>query len=385
MKWLTLALLLLAGCEKSTRPPLSVEAYVWQSPDRPEVRQAITRAEGTVETFHVRAAELRWTGKKFAIQRFLTQLPSPGCGLVVRIGASASRLEWTPSQIEIVAGVVRELAKLHPREIQCDYDCPQKRLPGYRVLLDALQSAAGTVPVLPTALPTWLDEPDFRKLIAGRGGYVLQVHSLQLPKAPGESAAIFDPSAARIAANKAAALQVPFRIAMATYGCEVRFGADGKVADVVSEDASSAPGAARTFILADPVESARLVREWMEKPPTGMQGIVWYRLPVAGDRRNWPWETFQLVVRGEMDQSAADFEATPGTGARDLFVTNHGRFPVLLPEEILVTSPGDCGRRSRGLPHGAAGRRASLHPQIRRLAVARPRKKDFRRMVENRR
>lgn len=340
MKWLAPALLiLLAACQKPARPPLTVEAYVWQAPHRPEVQKAMTRATGVVEKLHIRAAELRWTGDQFETQRTLTKLPTPGCGLVVRIGASASQLEWTPRQIESVAEVFRELAKLNPAEIQCDYDCPQKRLDRYQVLLDGLQAAAGSVPVLPTALPSWLDEPGFRKLIEGHGGYVLQVHSLQLPKHNSDPALIFDPVSAREAARKAAKLRVPFRIAMATYGCEIRFGSDGKISDVISEDGGKPTGAERTFALADPIESARLVREWTRDPPTGLLGIVWYRLPVEGDRRNWPWETFKLVIHGEESPSKPELEASPGPGARDLFLVNRGRTPVRLPREIIVTSP----------------------------------------------
>ena len=299
----------------------------------------MTRAAGQVGKTHVRAAELRWNGDRFTTSRSLTKLPAPGCGLVVRIGASASQLEWTPPQIEAVAEIFRDFAGLGPSEIQCDYDCPQKRLGRYRVLLDALQAAAGTVPVLPTTLPSWLDEPDFRQLIEGRGGYVLQLHSLKLPKRAGDPVMVFDPVSARISATKAAALRVPFRIAMATYGCEIRFGPDGKVTDVISEDPAGATAADRSFALADPVESARLVREWNANPPEGLRGIIWYRLPVEGDRRNWPWETFQLVIRGEEDLSKPELEASPGSGARDLFVANRGRFPLLLPREIVVSSP----------------------------------------------
>lgn len=339
MKWLALGLLLLASCQKPVRTSLTVEAYVWQAPDRPEVQQAMKEAAGVISKLHIRAAELKWDGSRFETRRALTNLPSPGCGLVVRIGASASQLEWSPPQIAAVAEVFQGLAKLGPAEIQCDYDCPQKRLGRYRVLLDALQSAVGKVPVLPTTLPSWLDEPEFRKLIAGCPGYVLQVHSLQLPKRSGEPIIIFSPDTAKAAAIKTSAMNVPFRIAMATYGCEVRFDAEGKVTDVISEDSSSAAAAERSFALADPVASARLIREWTNNPPAGLQGIVWYRLPVEGDRRNWPLETLELVSRGEVSESTPAFEATPGTGARDLFVVNHGRFPVKLPGEVIITSP----------------------------------------------
>ena len=336
MKWLALVCLSLTACQKPARQVLTTEAYVWQSPGRAEVQQAMTRAVGHVATLHIRAAEMRWAGDRFETEHTLTKLPSPGCGLVVRIGASASHLEWTPKQIEQVSAIFRELAKLGPMEIQCDFDCPQKRLGNYKVLLDALQSASGKIPVFPTALPSWLDEPDFQRLIAGRGGYVLQVHSLQLPRRAGDPVVIFDPTSARVAAEKAAALKVPFRIAMATYGCEVRFGTDGKVTDVISEDVGDSPAAGRAFALADPVESARLVREWTLAPPEGLRGIVWYRLPVASDRRNWPWETFERVIRGEAESSTPDLEISPGAGAKDLFVINRGKFPVPLPGEVRI-------------------------------------------------
>lgn len=339
MKWLVLGFLLVVGCQKLTRQPLTVEAYVWQAPDRPEVSEAINRSAGIVSKLHIRAAEMKWTGERFTTQRFLTKLPAPGCGLVVRIGSSAAQLKWTPEQIEAVAETVREFAKLGPSEIQCDYDCPQKRLGTYRTMLDALQIAAGPVPIFPTALPSWLGEPDFKNLIRNRSGYVLQVHSLQLPKRKGEPVLVFNPETARAAARRAAEFDVPFRIAMATYGCEVRFGSDGKVTDVISEDLSAPSTLERSYALADPRASARLVREWTQDPPEGMQGVIWYRLPIASDRRNWSWQTFQLVTHGEEDPAAAELEATSGPGARDLSIVNHGKFPVKLPGEIIITTP----------------------------------------------
>ncbi|RYD18648.1 MAG: DUF3142 domain-containing protein, partial [Verrucomicrobiaceae bacterium] len=95
----------------------------------------------------------------------------------------------------------------------------------------------------------------------------------------------------------------------------------------------------RSYAFADPVQSARLVREWTTERPTGLTGIVWYRLPVGGDRRNWPWETLRLVSRGEEDTTTAVFTATPGPGARDLHVENHGKFPVRLPSAITIHTP----------------------------------------------
>lgn len=342
-RWLLSAALFLTGCrEEPSRLAPAIEAYVWQAPDRPEVVTAMDQSIGTVATLHVRAAELRWNGKAFEIEkRVKDKLPAPACGLVLRIGASASQLEWTADQIAPVARIVGELAKLGPREIQCDYDCPQKRLDRYDRLLTALQTAAGSVPVIPTALPAWLDEKAFATLVRKRPGYVLQVHSLQLPKQPDQPVVLFDPAAARTAAKRASALGVPFRIAMATYGCEVWFGKDGKVMEVISEDAPPHDRlpASRAFSLADPVESARLVREWNTRPPAGLQALVWYRLPVESDRRNWRWETFQRVVRGEEQPTDLALEGTDHDGVQDLHVVNRGLFPARLPSSILIRNP----------------------------------------------
>ncbi len=342
-RWIIPVLLLLVGCQKEApRPAPGVQAYVWQDCGKPEVQRALTDSSGVITTLHLRAAELRWTGRNFKVERVITdRLPAPACGLVMRIGASAARLEWTAAEIGEVAKVVGELAELKPTEIQCDYDCPQSRLDRYIVLLEALQKAAGAVPVIPTTLPSWLDAPAFAKLVTGRPGYVLQVHSLQLPKTPDEPVLLFDPAATRLAVKRASSLGVPFRVAMATYGCEVWFGPDGKVMDVISEDGATEGKfpARRSFSLADPIESARLIREWNQNPPPGLNAVIWYRLPIEGDRRNWPWQTFQLVAKGEERPASVVMEDVPQDQVSDLFLVNHGEFPAPLPAHIVVTSP----------------------------------------------
>ncbi|MFK7849970.1 MAG: DUF3142 domain-containing protein [Akkermansiaceae bacterium] len=338
MKWFLVALLLLQGCREASLEPLTVEAYVWQAAGKPAVRTAMDEAVGLVSKLHVRVAEMRWDGEGFSTQWFIDEIPRRGCGLVVRIGSSASGIDWTPTRTEEVAEVFRKVARLSPSEIQCDFDCPQKRLKGYKSLLDGLQDACGNIPVLPTALPSWLDENDFSELVRGRAGWVLQVHSLHLPSGPDEAPVLFDRSKARIAAEKASKLGVPFRIAMATYGCEVRFDREGRVLDVVSEDLTEMNSKVwkRSFALADPVESARLVSEWKQSRPKDLTGLIWYRLPVQGDRRNWPLKTFRSVIHGEVLSSSAVLEATAGHGARDLTVVNHDAFPVALPRKIFI-------------------------------------------------
>ncbi len=367
--WLCLLPFFLTTCRKESRPAPGIEAYVWQDPDRPAVSSAMQRAAGAIATFHVRAAELRWNGRSFVVERPVSnRLPTPGCGLVLRIGASAAGLEWTDDQVAQVATVVRSLAALSPREIQCDYDCPQKRLNRYRALLGSLQKAAGKVPLVPTVLPSWMDEPDFPQLIRDRPGYVLQVHSLNLPKSPTAPVLLFDPLASRAAVKRAAALGVPFRVAMATYGCEVWFDRDDKVIEVVSEDLppQDRVPARKSFAFADPIESAKLIEEWMKDPPAGLRAVIWYRLPIEGDRRNWTWDTLAKVSKGEQAAAELSFEAVDHAGTGDLFVMNRGGFPAPLPAEIIVTSPviAADGAGAYRLEHRADGLHFIRRPEI---------------------
>lgn len=359
MKWLLVAIIFLTGCHKNPPARLSMEAYVWQSQERPEVTRAIQTVKSEFDALHIRAAELQWTGSQFEIDRTLTALPATNCGLVVRIGASAGSLEWNEVQTTAVAKIFRDLGRLHPREIQCDYDCPQKRLAIYSKLLADLQAAAGEVPVMPTVLPSWLAEPEFLKLIDPRVGYVLQLHSLQLPSDPAQPVVIFDPVAARKAVAIAASLNKSFRVAMATYGCEVRFRPDGKIADVISEDAAtySSAGIKRSFALADPVASAALVQEWMTKRPSGLTGVIWYRLPIEGDHRNWPLQTLRKVMAGENADPKVEVVSVLNGGATDLFLRNNAQFPARLPSIIRsatkpVAADGTTAYRNQAKPDG---------------------------------
>ena len=70
------------------RTPLTAEGYVWQSPDRQEVGQAIANSLGAVSKLNVREAELKWTGVRFETLRALTKLPAPDYVLADEGGGS---------------------------------------------------------------------------------------------------------------------------------------------------------------------------------------------------------------------------------------------------------------------------------------------------------
>lgn len=335
---------------------LTSEAYVWQSTARAETRDAMATA-ADLDCLHILAAEVAWRDKQLVVATMPVDPaihPPARTGRVIRLGQSTASLIWTDERVAILAGAARTLAASRPREIQIDYDCPASRLGGYRKLLDNMQAVVPDVPVVFTALPSWLDAPGFAALARAHPGYILQVHSLDLPSSAGAPVVLCDPAAARRAVARAAMHGVPFRLALPTYGSEILFDANGRVVDVVSEDRPSSKAAravTRQQVMADAPALARLVAELLRAHPPALTGLVWYRLPVATDRRNWPWQTFDAVRQGKPVAPHLEISfATTGTGSHDIVLANTGTAPARLPAAIALppgTTAADAARPYR--------------------------------------
>lgn len=74
-----------------------------------------------------------------------------------------------------------EVRRMEIQEFQLDFDCAQKKLTGYAEWVKALRHSTGSVPLVITALPSWLSEPAFPSLAREAKRYVLQVHSVVSP------------------------------------------------------------------------------------------------------------------------------------------------------------------------------------------------------------
>jgi len=88
---------------------------------------------------------------------------------------------------------------------------------------------------------------------------------------------------------------------------------------------------------------AGLLRDLAARPPPHLAGLVWFRLPTAGDRRAWSPATWRAVVRGEPLTGRIEAEARPSEvpGMLDLVIGNPGGTDVALPRRIEVA--GACG------------------------------------------
>ena len=335
-----LALLALA-CQPRERAsgPLPQEAYVWQRAWTPAVREAVGQASDFAG-LTVLAAEIDLSQSPLGAFRVgidwqaLRDAGRP-VGLALRIGrfqgwgGGTGRFADEPETVRRLADLAGELANqarshgLGIREIQIDYDCPESKLSDYPVLIDAVRRSVAPAPVTVTALPSWLrQQRAFRNLSRSADGIVLQVHAPRSPE-------LVDPGEALRAVEEAAKAGLPFQVALPTYST------------------------------ADPDAMADLVRRWTEDRPAELAGLVWYRLPVASDTRNWPRATLNAVMAGRAPRReirAALRRPSPALVEIDLLNTGEAEVPLPSPVDLrwdsdtLIAADGLLGYRL--LPSG---------------------------------
>jgi hypothetical protein len=343
---------LAAGCRPAPRAagPLPQAIYVWQRAWTPAVSAAVADGKNDAAGFAVLAAEVAWRDGAAQIARpgadwaALNHSGRP-VELVLRIGARREPFAADDAAAATLARLAAELwreAESHALTVaalQIDYDCAESRLADYRGLLRRLRAAVAPLPVTPTVLPSWLDRRDFAALARDSGGFVLQVHSTATPRLGVTT--LCDPAAARRWAERAGRLGVPFRVALPTYAYLAAFDGRGKFLGVEAEGPARQwpPGATRQFIRADARELAALARAWERDRPPTLTGLIWYRLPVAGDRLNWRAPTLAAVMRGAPLRASLDVTAS-APPLCDFILANRGNLDAPLPLAVTVTWSG---------------------------------------------
>ncbi len=347
-------LLCLASCVRAPEPraagPLCHEAYVWQRDWNPHVQAAVAEGSARMDGLTFLAAEVGWRGGRPEVLRIplpyatLTNSALP-IGLALRIGAFRGPFHADDPKATLLcnlaAGILDEAraAGMAPGELQLDFDCAESTLDGYRLWLDAVKRRVAPMPVSITALPSWLDRPAFRRLARCAGSYVLQVHSLRRPLNACDPFTLCDPREAREAVERAATFGVPFRVALPTYGYRLDFSPDGQFIGIAADgSADENPSAIRSReIRSDPIALAGLVRDWMRDRPALMSGLIWYRLPVAGDRRNWSWPTLSRVMTGHAPRGHLRAEPRyPQPGLIELDLLNDGDADMSIRFDLAV-------------------------------------------------
>ncbi len=355
--------LLLSGCgrEPPKSAPLLQRGYLWQRNWTPAVAQAVSEAESRMDGVVMLGGEITWQGAKPRLLKasipwsILRHARKP-LALALRIAPFPGPFAVDDAPARAIIGAAASLlaeareAGVPLSEFQLDFDCASQKLEGYRFWLRALRPAVRPLRIVITTLPAWLDDPGFAPLAREADGFVLQVHSVPTQQETGH-AALCDTALARKWAAKASSLGLPFSIALPTYRCLAGYASDGKLLGVAMDSVQPAwpPGTRLLDFSADAGDLAALVKEWQAAPPAGLREILWYRLPVATDARNWRWPTLAAVMAGR--KPAPKIEALQdGANPVDLSIANVGDADEQGGCVIAATWRGATATASEALP-----------------------------------
>ena len=307
---------LVAACGK-TDPALDNDAYVWQRRWTPAVTAAMSDSADLVRAWRVLAADVAPDGKWSDATPALPALAAAGrpAIMVLRFDGrvdglrdaeihariAALRDSWHRAGIALAGG-----NRLRLRHLQAA---------GVHALPCRPAGAPGSVhPLSITALPTWLDSPALAALLAIPDESVLQVHAVLSP-----TRGLFDAKRAQDWLDAyAAQTRKPWRVALPAYGSRVAWDDEGRIAAVESEQPALMPGGRSAELLVTPADMAAFVSRIEDRRPSGLAGIVWFRLPTRVDARAWSLPTWRAVLARQPLRPALSVSARAAAGgARD--------------------------------------------------------------------
>ena len=332
------ALLLLNGCKQPDAPPLDQQLYVWQRQWTPAHEAALRDSRADFSTLRVLALQAHpqsgWSRAR--IDPALLKRDGRPLIAVVRLDGQVNGLD----RDEVTAQIQQVLSDwqgqgLTLSGVEIDHDAGNARLPAYREFLTHLRSVLpGSLPLNITALPAWLDSPELPALLATVDSSVLQVHAVSDPRR-----GLFDPAQARQWARAwSRNTSKPFYLALPAYGVALLPGAGG--APVVESEVPIERGGERRELLADPQQLSKLGAELRADPPAHLAGLIWFRLPLANDRRAWSLTTLGAVARGDTLDSHVGLKLSAQDGLYDISLSNQGNLDSAWPERLTLAVQG---------------------------------------------
>lgn len=333
-----LAAVLLNGCEQSDAPPLDQQLYVWQRQWTPAHDAALRDSRTDFSTLRVLALQAfpqsGWSRAR--IDPALLKRDGRPLIAVVRLDGQLNGLD----RDEVTAQIQQVLSDwrgqgLTLSGVEIDHDAGNARLPAYREFLTHLRGVLPAyLPLSITALPAWLDSPELPALLATVDSSVLQVHAVSDPRR-----GLFDPAQARQWARAwSRNTSKPFYLALPAYGVALLPGAGG--APVVESEVPIERGGERRELLADPQQLSKLGAELRADPPAHLAGLIWFRLPLANDRRAWSLTTLGAVARGDTLDSHVGLKLSAQDGLYDISLSNQGNLDTAWPERLTLAVQG---------------------------------------------
>ncbi|WP_448094355.1 DUF3142 domain-containing protein [Pseudomonas lini] len=336
-----LAAVLLNGCERPDAPPLDQQLYVWQRQWTSAHDAALRDSQADFSTLRVLALQAfpqaGWSRAR--IDPALLKRDGRPLIAVIRLDGQLKGLD----QDEVTAHIQQVFSDWQGQGlilsgVEIDHDAGNARLPAYREFLTHLRAVLpASLPLSITALPAWLDSPELPALLATVDSSVLQVHAVSDPRR-----GLFDPDQARQWAKAWSRItSKPFYLALPAYGVALLPGASG--APVVESEVSIDRSGDRRELLADPLQLSKLGAEFRADPPAHLAGLIWFRLPLANDRRAWSLTTLIAVARGDTLDSRVGLKLSAQDGLYDISVSNQGNLDSAWPERLTLAVQGCDG------------------------------------------
>ena len=324
--------------------------YIWQREWTRGVADSLGEAGRRMDGVVLLGAEINFAGKrpdivKASIDWEAVKRQGVPCSVALRVAPFGGPFREDDTTARIIIDVTKQLlseARAHHvkiEEFQFDFDCAQKNLGAYRAWVRMLRIAVHPVRFVITVLPAWLDESEFLLLAREADAYVLQVHSV--PISTGGSATLCETHLAQEWVTKAARLGLPFSVALPTYRCTAGYGPDGKLLGVAMDSIQPSwpPGTRILEFGADCDNLAALVNAWQETRPAQLCELLWYRVPVVTDTRNWRWATLSAVMAGRRPGHRLSIRQE-GANPIDLSIVNAGEADEQLTSNVTATWSG---------------------------------------------
>ncbi|WP_331693176.1 DUF3142 domain-containing protein [Pseudomonas sp. ZY71] len=326
--------ILLVGCKQQDAPPLDQQLYIWQRQWTPAHEAALRDSRQDFSTLRVLALQAfpnaGWSRAR--IDAPLLKADGRPLIAVIRLDGQLKSLD----QEQVTAQILQVLADWQAQGltlsgVEIDHDAGNARLPAYAEFLKHLRVALPTdIPLSITALPAWLDSSQLPVLLQTVDSSVLQVHAVSDPRR-----GLFDSDqASKWAKAWARITDKPFYLALPAYG--VALLPDGGGAPVVESEVQLERGGERQELLADPLQLSQLGQALRADPPAHLAGLIWFRLPLANDRRAWSLTTLRAVARGDQLSSRLGVTLSEHDGLYDIKLDNPGNLDSAWPARITL-------------------------------------------------
>ncbi|MCA4825515.1 MAG: DUF3142 domain-containing protein [Serratia rubidaea] len=326
----------------SAPPVWDQQVYLWQRVWSTQHAPALAASRDLFSSLRILALQLhpREGLRVMPVDTALLKQDGRPLWLVARLDGSQPRWDEERLYSRLLQLVQQyRAAGLSVVGIEIDHDAATARLPQYRDALRRLRrQLPADVQLSITALPAWLDSPQLPALLRQVDSSVLQLHAVLSPQQ-----GLFDSRLAlRWTQRYAQVTNKPFRIALPAYGMGL-VGVDAQGAQVESEASLRVAGSLRELTVA-PQYIADFLQRLSAHPQPHLRGVVWFRLPLAGDRRAWSMNTLRRVIRQQPLHSRWQVKMRPQpqqNGLYDLIIANDGPADAPLPTAVTLAA-GDC-------------------------------------------